>query len=790
MRITTPSILSINSNPTNKIRNLTVAQTENPGRTEYTHSLNSEIPFGAIHNIKPKKIDLNLEKNKLIKQISEILQMDLPDIDLSEMVMTAVRCATSFFLRKTERKAEILVLMDELTNNKMLNPQQKMNQFRQLEKEYKLLEKQKPKYIEPNIDEKLVAQMDFPLLNKFKTAISEDEFDLEKIFKNHYSKLKNIKTIEELNEIYPKIQTPTRPENVIANKITATLTRDFFEALDEIMTAGNAPEAFKFADKKVHAILTEAAKTYDIEEAALYARVAKPVYKSILDKYKNVVLNNSFSSLPQKRKVKQPPISKTDIKLLSVDFDDFVLSTLKHQYLDSKKLNEIIYTNDKVSIPISTLKEPEYKFEKIPEKIKKFITAADALKFAQRDYEHFNVEQLRSRLGFFANSELGNNEELFDRIVSFDASNFEKDDINALIKMLKEMDLIKDGKKSLEDGVEFIKNQDLRPHGTERLNAIEQQKAAQKFRIEQQKANELNSKKLKFDEFINVLYGNNLNNIAVTCSHYRPTSLETKDLENSEYLIKLISDNIKNGKILNKQKLESEITYFDSYNEYVRTGKSPSILKNAENFAADKAGNINKLSAGQYIVNSEIVQTYPNCLEFVKNPEIVTQIMNKTYSDNNAAVKYLCKFDNYTNMSANDKTFISKLTDIFNIKDSVEKSLLKYIIENDYTKNNTTVQTLLNEKGSETVNTTISANAKRSVMEQYKFPNCLEYFKAFEDALQSFATATGTSGIKKVGTNNRALEYKWELKIKGHDDRLFAVDDNYYFDIFSNRGLH
>ena len=352
------------------------------------------------------------------------------------------------------------------------------------------------------------------------------------------------------------------------------------------------------------------------------------------------------------------------------------------------------------------------------------------------------------------------------------------------------MDLIKDGKKSLDEGLKFIETQDLRPHGTERLNAIEQQKAAQKFRLEQQKVNELNSKKAKFDEMIDVLYSNNLNNIAVTSSHYRPSSLEAKDIENSEYLIKLITGYVKDGKITNKQKLESEITYWDSYNEYVATGKSSQILKMAENFAADKDGNIDKLKAGQYIVNTEIIQTYPNCLDFVKEPEVVTQIMNRTFSGNDAAVKYLCKFDDYTNMAANDKTYISKLTDMFNVKDTVEKFLLKYIVENDYVKKNTTVQALLNDKGTETINATISANAKKSIMEQYKFPNCLEYFKAFEDALPSFATATGTSGIKKVGTNNKALEYKWELKIKGHDDRLFSVDDNYYFDIFSNRGLH
>lgn len=412
------------------------------------------------------------------------------------------------------------------------------------------------------------------------------------------------------------------------------------------------------------------------------------------------------------------------------------------------------------------------------------------MKYAQRDYNNFNVDQLRSRLVYYANSELGNNDELFERIVLFDSCNFEKEDINSLIKFLKEMDSIKDGKKSLEEGLKVINAENLRPHGTERLNALEQQKATEKFKLEQQKSFELTSKKAEFDEIIDALYRNNLNNIAVTCSRYRPSSLDAKDIENADYLIKLVLNNIKDDKIVNKQKLESVITYWDSYNEYIRTNKSSPVLKMAESFAVDNEGNIDKLKAGHYIMNSEIIQTFPNCLEFVKDPEIVTQIINRTFSDNDAAVRYLCKFDNYTNMSANDKTYISKLMDMFNVKDSVEKFILKHIVETDYIKNDTTIQALLNDKGTESVPATISANAKQAIMEQYKFPNCLEYFKAFEDALPSFATAIGTSGIKKIGTNNKALEFKWELKIKGHDDRLFSIDDNYYFDVFSKRGLH
>lgn len=337
MRITNPpSILTINSNNKNKIDTLTSNPLQDAEINNYTTGLTSTIHFGALHNIKPKKIDLNLEKNKLLKQISEILHMDISDIDISEIVMSAAKRAVSFFLRTETRKAEILAEMENLSKEKLLNSQQRINQFRQLEKEYKLLENQRPKYTEPTIDARLLEQMDFPLLNKFKTAILEEDYDLLKIFKSHYGKLNDINTIDELKEVYPKIAVPTRPENAIANKITGLLTRDFFEELDDLIIAGNRSEVFEFSDKKIRSILGEVAKAYNVDEFALYIRVAKTVHETILDKYSKIVTNDSFSSLPQQRKIKQLPVSINDLKLLAVDFDDLVLTTLRKQYLDSQ----------------------------------------------------------------------------------------------------------------------------------------------------------------------------------------------------------------------------------------------------------------------------------------------------------------------------------------------------------------------------------------------------------------------------------------------------------------------
>ena len=91
---------------------------------------------------------------------------------------------------------------------------------------------------------------------------------------------------------------------------------------------------------------------------------------------------------------------------------------------------------------------------------------------------------------------------------------------------------------------------------------------------------------------------------------------------------------------------------------------------------------------------------------------------------------------------------------------------------------------------SEAVPATIGSLAKREIMEKYKYPTCMEYLRGFEDALSSFAAERGASGIKRIVHNNKTPGYKYELKLIGHDDRLFSTTDDYFFDVFSDKGLH
>ena len=491
------------------------------------------------------------------------------------------------------------------------------------------------------------------------------------------------------------------------------------------------------------------------------------------------------------------PLPNLDFKIMQgnslitsyegIDFDDFVTSTVRKHYFEGQKLNEVIYEKDGVSIPLLELRNSDYKFEKMPEKVRAFVKTGEVLDYAQKDYDNFDVNQFRKRLDFFANGGVGENEEILSKIIDFDGCDFTPEDTKFLTKFLRELDAVRVGKKSIAEAVEYISEQDIAPKGTNKLNEIARQKAEEDIKIRQKVSAELSSVKKDFDNVMNILYQNDLADIANSCAVYRPKHIE--NCEDAKYLISLINKNIdKETKKLNRDAVEQSIMRWDTYNFYKSEGKtSDEVLAKAERFARQDDGSIDIDKAGQYLINSEIVKMYPESLKYSKYPDILEKIMEKT-ATSNESIKYICRYEDYMNLSSTEKAQLSNFIDMFDQKNYVNKAILKSILEQDYLNVDTPVQ--IKTSGTEAVTATFSAKAKKAIADKYKYPTCITYLKDFENALANFAGEWGSSGIKKTGKNNNALRYKMELKVTGKDDRLFSSNNDYYFDVFSDKGFH
>lgn len=729
------------------------------------------VYFGGAGGVVSKKINIDLEKSKLIKYFDEILKDNAPEKSQVEKMFDILQSAIAIKEDKT--------ISPQIGLKKVLNLQKKMKQIKNGKD---VSGRQK--------DERI----DCLLINKFKTAVLGDNFNLKKVFDEYYSDLKDITSVEKLNEMYPKIKTPKNPAEVIARKIESSLTRDFYEDFTELIESesSDVSDVFTFSDNKIRNIIIEYAKKFNIDPKMLYGKTASLSHDFILDRYQKLFAGESFSTIPMFRKNQKPLISETDIKLLSLDYEKYVLDVITKHYLEGKKINEIKFFDGKTSFSPASLQEPDYKFEKMSEKIKGIINTGNMLENAQRDYKNFDVNQLRARLNFYANSELGNNEEILERIIAFDSSKFIKEEMSLFVKFLKELDLLADGKKSLNDTLETIYKNELRPKATERLTEMERQKAAEQYKLEMKKAAELNEIKGRFDSALNFLYTNDLSLAANKCAKYRPRDLSETSVNKANELINLIQQYIKqyDENSIDKSKIENGITRWDTFNLYKTNYQDNPVFKKALAFAKDDNDKINIDKAGKYILNSQLVENYPDSIEFSENPAVLSKIMENVSYNTEDAVKYLCKFDEYLDMDPKDKICISKFAELFNIKDSVEKTLLKHIVKNDYLFSDTTI--LTNIYDNEYVSATISAKAKQEIYDKYKFPLCIEYMTSFEEALTKLAAKRGASGIKKIikGNRNKTQEFLQELKIIGHDDRLFSTKKDNVFDVFSGRGIH
>lgn len=781
--------MKISNNYSFNIRNLQAKKQSLPISSETKTQEYSEyapypfLSFGAIHNVKQRKFDIDSAKEKLLKQLNEILEANRDKEELFAIYMREFMKEKAQFIKK----AEMLYLeMQEIDENPYHSQEYLSEKYEEFHKRHIQLEKEAYKKRPFVLPKKYDEKVDFALLNAFKTAAMEDNFNFEKVYQDYYKDLSTISDVYDIPKRYPKIKLPVPAHIVISDKIKDCLTRDFYEDLIELMFEDSeGGQIIDFCTNKIKQICAKNPKLSDKE----YQRIIEVAILHIDYVARSMYKNGTLNNIPDQRKNKTIQLSDLDIKLLSLDYNDFALSVIRQMYLEKKNPSQIKYSDGKNVIPLSALQGTPYKFEKPSEKMKPFIRAAAEIEAAKRDYDRFDDKQLRERLNFFLNKDIASSDEFLDKFVEFDSCDLSTKDKDNFKKFLCILDSVYDGKTTETDALKILIDKDIRPHETEKKEAVEKAKMLAAIRAEQQKGYELSSLKSKFDNLVNILYMNDMSNLAATCANMRPENLEEQSVEDANFIIDVINSNLSSSFVVkNENKIKSLILNRNTYNYYKKNAPDSAVFANAQKYATDYNGDVDKNRVGRYLHFSEILQNLPESLEYVSDKELVQGVLARV-KDEQKQIEYLCKLDEYNCFNEVQKTQINEIMGLFDVKDSIDKYILKQIVENKYVKENTVAKVKINESG-DTVDATISANAKQQILNKYKFPTCLTYMQAFEDGLNTFASDWGSTGIKKTGTNNKALEYKLEIKIMGHDDRLFSVDNNYYFDVFSDRGLH
>lgn len=746
-------------------------------------SNNGVIFTGAPVVTKTVTSKIALEKSKFLRHFKDILATNIPEKTEEDIMLAMIARAHSLIDKLEKRQQEISDEMDAIIESKLLNPKQKYDAGKKLMNELNRLNKINP-FEKPKTQPKKTFNddYDYVLINKFKNSVMNDDYDLAKVFKEHYAGLMDINTIEELKEKYPTIKVPKTPKEVITQKIIDVIPRLFYEELDNLFQSDDRDVVAKSLAEFYENFFTELAPVFKMDSAEeLFKLIGESVAQKSVSIYHELVEKGSMSSIPETRKTYVPNINNIDRQLLHIDFDKLVLHTLREQYLEGKNLTDIIYKEGDAELVISSLKDSDYKFAKLPEKIKRFIIDSEKIKLAQRDYQKFTSEELNARLNYYTNTEFGNNEKLLELFVDFDSCKYTEEDKQYLIKFLQILDKIADGEMTFKEGLEYIELNNIKPHGTVKLDEIERRNLEEKIKLEQQKAVSLNILRNRFTDSINKLYEYNLSNVAEEFMGFYPESSEDKLVKSAEQVIEIVEESLK---LQDSRKVKNSILRWKIYNEYAKNPANTALLEQAREYGRGFDGEL-KQRAGQYLLNRELLNNYPASKDFFTNPEIAKRIVEKFGDDINLATLYLCKYENYKMLNPTEQQYISKILEIFDHKNVNDRVLLKNIIENDYINSETRVNNVFLNK-----EIVIAPSAKQGILGKYKFPTCIDLFLAFEDAMSLSATKQGTAGVKKIEGAGKAGTHQIELKIMGYPDRLFSNNNDYNFDIYSEKGLH
>lgn len=614
--------------------------------------------------------------------------------------------------------------------------------------------------------------------------------NLDNVYKKYYSDLNKLSTLTEVKLIYPKLEIPSSPEEEIAKKIVNTFDKnfveDFFNKIEDIP----GEEAVDILTNAIEEKIGLLSKDSNMDKNFLTKKLLTKTYLQFFIKPKVLGDTMDFSTFPTQAKPIKNIISQDEKKLLQIDYDAYVIDVLKQLYIDGKKLSEISYQEGDTVLKPKAFSNSKYKFEKPNKKIKDIIRKALKIKQSERNYEKFDTEQFQNRLRYYGNSDIAGNEEILERLIDFDSSQFTPEDKEALIPFLRILDDISDGKISQSEGIKLINEQNLKAHGTNKLNQTEKEKFTQELIIERKRKAEFKNYCEQFDNAVDLLYKNKLEEAGTICSAFRPQdNNESKEISNK--ILQTIQKYAINGEITQSKKLDTEIKALSKYFELKLFDKNNPKLIAAENFTKKSYGFIDEVKAGQYIINKDIVENFPTSLgTFTPEYQGIVSTICQKYSNEEATAK-LIKLNDYMLLPQNERLQITKILELFNISgENNDKTIIDTIVNDIYIKSSTVIKTTLNKDNSLFQDSEILPSAKEAIVKDKKFPLCLEYFEAFERSMTHAGQSKEDDGIQIIGSNNNALRklYKQEVKIS-KDERLYSTNGDYKFDVYKP-GLH
>ena len=165
-------------------------KTENNNSHSYIQNL--PVTYPALYFTGSKITDIDGWRSAFIRRFDEILKEDAPEeeINQTEIQYKGLRV----MMRLKDQLEKLYAESEILWADRVLNPQQKYSRAMQIKKEVNAIKNVYDRGYLYIVQKNNVAdeKTDYVLINKFKSSVSEDNFNLEKVFKDYYKPMNNI----------------------------------------------------------------------------------------------------------------------------------------------------------------------------------------------------------------------------------------------------------------------------------------------------------------------------------------------------------------------------------------------------------------------------------------------------------------------------------------------------------------------------------------------------------------------------------------------------------------------
>lgn len=227
------------------------------------------------------------------------------------------------------------------------------------------------------------------LFKQIEEAKNNNNFSLNKIIQNYYSKLNDCKTLDDVRKAYPEIKLPDKsPQDIVKDELKSSISQQACENLKKLGTKEQQDQYFKTIVNSIVSIPKQ-------KDKAVFGEISK-----LADEIKEEILKGTFKGNPNTEScscINSVRVRIIDMLLTEPDYQKTIIDILKQNYIEGKSPTNIIIKGQHFDIRAIVLKK-SYPFSTFDNNFRTFLKNAENTAGQFKDLEKLNRTEIKSAI--------------------------------------------------------------------------------------------------------------------------------------------------------------------------------------------------------------------------------------------------------------------------------------------------------------------------------------------------------------------------------------------------------